>query len=162
MDSPIRIRRATTDDAPAVAALVASWMPELVLRPAEAGRFLDSVTLEATRTRLGDDRYAAHVAEAASRVVGMVIVRDGSHLYHLFVDAALKGRGLGRRLWETARDAARAAGHEGPFTVNASRNALPVYRALGFAATAEPVRADGLEFTPMATQPGAEGTPLAR
>ena len=90
-----------------------------------------------------------HVAEIDGVVCGFVAVRDRSHLFHLFVDRDWHRRGIARRLWEVARQAAIDAGGEGCFTVNSSNYAMPVYEKFGFVRTAPTQEAKGLRFNPM-------------
>jgi GNAT superfamily N-acetyltransferase len=80
---------------------------------------------------------------------GVVAVRNNSHLQHLYVVPSFQGRGVGKYLWETARDQAAAAGNNGEFTVNASLNAVPFYKRMGFVATGDVLLAGGLRFQPM-------------
>jgi GNAT superfamily N-acetyltransferase len=95
------------------------------------------------------DGFRYHVAEADGRIVGFVGVRGDRHLYHLFVDTPLQRRGIGRALWEVARRACEASGHRGPFTVNASDNAVPVYERWGFRRSGSPRSANGIVYNPM-------------
>ena len=92
-------------------------------------------------------------AEADGALVGLVAMRDHSHLYHLFVAPAWQGRGLARALWQQVRQAALEAGNPGRFTVNASVNAVPVYGRFGFVATGPRVEKNGIAFVPMVCNP---------
>ena len=46
--------------------------------------------------------YRYHVAENENVIVGIVGIRDNSHLYHLFVAESHQGRGMAKALWEKA------------------------------------------------------------
>src|SRR5690606_40652166 len=72
-----------------------------------------------------------HVAEVAGEIVGVVGMRDGSHVYHLFVAEEHQGRGLGRALWEHAKAECLRRGRPAAFTVNSSRGAVPIYERFG-------------------------------
>lgn len=77
---------------------------------------------------------------------GVIAVRDeGRHICLFFVRAASQGQGVGRRLWEYARD--RCA--HSAITVNASPFAVPVYRRLGFQALGPEQTVGGIRYTPM-------------
>lgn len=107
------------------------------MRPAAIAGYLDS-------------GFRYHVAEtAAGEIVGVVALRDDTHLYHLFVAEACQRRGIGRSLWETAMAGALARGNNGEFTVNSSRYARPFYERLGFVAGEERIDAQGVVTIPM-------------
>lgn len=148
----LAIREATAEDAEAISALVASLAPYFLADPDDskaAAPFFESVSPEALRRYLTEGRYRYHVAESGGELVGVVGVRDGMHLFHLFVAEGFQRRGLAARLWSRARDAARAAGNPGRFTVNASLYAVPVYERFGFRLTGSEVRKDGVAYVPM-------------
>lgn len=93
--------------------------------------------------------YCFHVAEAQGQVAGVVGVRDGAHLFTLFVAEDFQGQGLGRRLWELARAECLAAGNPGAFTVNSSKYAVPVYERFGFVVAGPVQSRSGVLFVPM-------------
>jgi predicted GNAT family N-acyltransferase len=76
-------------------------------------------------------------------------VRDNTHLFSLYVGTAWHGQGIGKRLWEAARDGALARGNPGTFTVNSSTFAESMYRHLGFEATGPVAEMHGIRFVPM-------------
>jgi ribosomal protein S18 acetylase RimI-like enzyme len=96
------------------------------------------------------DGFRYHVALAGDEIVGFVGIRDNRHLYHLFVAESFQRRGVGRRLWEVAHEECRSRSHAGPFTVNSSTNAIPMYERLGFRRTAPTQDQGGVVFNPMA------------
>lgn len=97
-------------------------------------------------------------AYEASRLVGVIAMRDGFHVSLLFVDGEYQRHGVARRLFR------RAAAHcmdQNPMlrhiTVNASPNGVPAYAAMGFyPLSAEQVK-EGMRFTPMRIDVRAEG-----
>jgi GNAT superfamily N-acetyltransferase len=93
--------------------------------------------------------YRYHVAEVAGRVVGVIGVRDNSHVHHLFVAEKHQRCGLARELWKVARDACLESGNPGEFTVFSSKFALGVYRAFGFIESGPPETKDDVVATPM-------------
>jgi GNAT superfamily N-acetyltransferase len=80
---------------------------------------------------------------------GVVAVRDNSHLQHLYIVPSFQGRGIGKYLWEIARDQAVAAGNAGQFTVNAVLSAIPFYQLMGFASVGDVTLTGGLRCQPM-------------
>jgi len=151
--APFPIRPATPDDAPAIGALVRSLARYFLAdseRPGDAEAFFRTLEPGVITANLEGGRFRYHLADAEGVLAGVVGVRDGSHLYHLFVDERFHRRGLASRLWEHARRDAEAAGNRGRWTVNASLAAVPLYERLGFAATGPVVAQDGIAFRPMA------------
>lgn len=116
--------------------------------PEQASTFVRDNDATAIR-RLAGEGYVYHVADDGGQVAGFIAVRDGRHVYHLFVDSACHRRGVGRMLWEHARAAAVARGSDGCFTVNASNYAVAMYEALGFVRTAPMQTKNGIQFNPM-------------
>jgi len=148
----MHIRPGNPGDANAVASLIASFRAILTLDPGGAGaeQFLASVSEEAERQHLeSPDRYAYLVAELAGHMVGIVAMRDRTHLFHLFVAAAHQRMGIGRTLWEQARQLSLRAGPVAEFTVNSSLNAVPVYLSFGFVPAGAVTQEHGIAFLPM-------------
>lgn len=147
----MQIRRATPADAAAISALILSVSRFFTVHPDGEGaeEFLAKVSPEAIGGYLASPRYAYRVAEEEGALAGVVAIRDNAHLYHLFVAPAFHGRGLSRRLWDAAREAALRAGNPGEFTVNSSLYAVPVYQRFGFRPTGPRVEELGIAFLPM-------------
>lgn len=145
----VHIRRATVDDAEAIHVLITS-LEDTFAAPgtdtSERAPYRTSISTPAIAKRIRGDAFVYHVAERHGAIVGAVGIRERTHLYHLFVDASVQGRGLGARLWRHAR---AASGADGPFTVNASHNAVGFYERLGFLPDGEPDRRHGIAFLPM-------------
>jgi GNAT superfamily N-acetyltransferase len=148
------IRPATPADGPAIGALILDLLPFLTLHPQGLGaeKFIASIGAAAQQRYLGQPNFRYHVVSSHDGLLGVVALRDNAHLFHLFVRQALHGRGLGRQLWELARDEAIALGNPGSFTVNASDHAAPMYRKLGFEPAAPRVEHDGIAYLPMRWQ----------
>lgn len=150
MDNLI-IRPATVADAQAIGSLIMDLLPFLTVhadaRGAEA--FIANVGIDAQRRYLAQEGFRYHVALREEELVGVVAVRDNTHLFHLFIREALHGQGLGQRLWELARDDAMARGNPGNFTVKAARRAAGWYHRLGFVPDGEQLEHDGIVDVPM-------------
>jgi GNAT superfamily N-acetyltransferase len=145
------IRRLEPADIPAVARLLRALALEFIVNqatPEEASTFLRENDEDGVRGFVARG-HVCHVALIDGELAGFVGVRDRSHLFHLYVDKRWHRQGVGRRLWDVARDAAIAAGNPGSFTVNSSAFALPVYQAFGFVCTAPMQCLRGVRFYPM-------------
>ncbi|SDO14740.1 Ribosomal protein S18 acetylase RimI [Acetanaerobacterium elongatum] len=77
------------------------------------------------------------------KIVGMIALRDKSHVCLLFVDKAYQRRGIARALFEAASQGLAT------MTVFSSPYAVEAYRHLGFVPTDTEQTVNGLRFTPM-------------
>lgn len=147
----MKFRTGVPADAEAIAALIASFQSELTDDPSGAGaeQYLSSVSVLAEREYLASERYQYLVAYSDSQLAGVIAIRDGSHLFHLFVEHSHQRQGIGRRLWEQALRQLCAPGSDGGFTVNSSLSAVPVYQAFGFIPAGSIQRMHGISFLPM-------------
>ena len=145
------IRAGSPSDAEAVAGLIASFQRELTDDPSGAGAesFLASVSLQAERDYLASERYRYLLAYSDSQLVGFVAIRDGSHLFHLFVERSHQGQGVARLLWEQALQELCAPDSYGGFTVNSTLSAVAVYEAFGFVPAGSIQREHGISCLPM-------------
>jgi GNAT superfamily N-acetyltransferase len=145
-------------DAPAISQLILGLAHHFLAEASGggAGAFLQSVSPSAICTLIESPAMRYCKAICGGQLAGVVAVRDNTHLYHLFVDPAYQGQGLGRTLWLHARDIALANGNAGSFTVNSTVYAVPVYERFGFRATSARVEKNGVAFVPMQLAP----TPL--
>lgn len=143
----ILARPANEADAPAICALLRTLAPLLVPDPAApmAASFMESLGAPAVAARLSAPNYIHLVAKDGPDLRGYISLRDGKHLYHLFVQPEFHGQGVGRLLWQHLL---RVAG-PGPITVNSSLPAVPVYRSFGFVPSGEPQLHCRPPFVPM-------------
>jgi GNAT superfamily N-acetyltransferase len=144
-------RTANEGDAAAISALISSLQSALVFDPAGRGaeEFLASVSTETVRGHLASQGHAFLLAHDDDRLIGVIAIKDRSHLFYFFVDRAHQRRGVGRKLWELARAQAMAGGHSRPFSVLASMNAVPAYSRLGFRVTGRPFPVHGVQCVHM-------------
>lgn len=147
----MKIRAGFPGDAEAIAALIASFQSELTDDPSGAGaeEYLASVSLQAECEYLASERYGYLVAYLDSQLAGFIAIRDGSHLFHLFVERSNHRQGIARRLWERALEELCVPDNDGGFTVNSSLSAIPVYRAFGFIPAGSILSRHGISFLPM-------------
>ena len=147
----MEFRAGSPSDAEAIAGLIASFQSALTDDPSGAGaeQYLASVSVQAEREYLASERYRYLLAYSDSQLAGFIAIRDGSHLFHLFVDRAHQRQGIARLLWERAVRKLCAPGSEGGFTVNSSLSAAPVYQAFGFVPAGALQSMHGISFLPM-------------
>lgn len=155
----MNIEAASLADAQDISALIIELSAPFYISPSREGAepFLASVSAEAERRYLSAGNFRFHLARSNGQLAGVVALRDGSHLFHLFVAKAFQGQGLARQLWGVARSEAMQAGNPGEFTVNASLNAVPVYEKFGFVRQGEVQRMHGICFQPMRLGSGRNG-----
>ena len=155
-----KLRALTPEDIPAAAALLRRAAEEFILHestPEDGAAFLAEQGEDGIRRFLAAG-YVYHVAEVDGELAGFIAIRERGHVYSLYVDKRWQRRGIARRLWETARDAALGPGHPGAFTVKSSNYAMPFYASLGFVPTA-PMQVSIVRYNPMRLVVGA-GTAL--
>ena len=147
-------------DAEAIAGLIASFQRELTDDPSGVGaeEYLASVSVQAEREYLASERYRYLLAYSESQLAGFIAIRDGSHLFHLFVERSHQRQGIARRLWERALEELCVSGSDGGFTVNSSLSAVPVYQAFGFVPAGSIQRTHGISFLPMRRAAPPAGT----
>ena len=147
----MEIRAATSRDAESISKLVHQLSAKYIAHEFTAeGReaLLNSMTPAAIEKYM-QSGFRYHVAEVGSQLVGVVGVRDNSHLYHLFVAESYQRQGVATGLWQLAMQACLDEGNPGEFTVNSSNYAQKVYETLGFVAQSGPQDKNGVIFIPM-------------
>ncbi|MGH8054092.1 MAG: GNAT family N-acetyltransferase [Stenotrophomonas sp.] len=141
------LRDATITDAAALSALVTPLARHLLDADtgASAHAFLATLTADSFAQRLGSPQFAHYLVEDNGQLCGMIAMRDGSHIHHLFVSRSTRHQGIARRLWEHALHAHGRC----EYTVNSSEVAVPVYEKFGFVAKAAPQTVKGVRFVLM-------------
>jgi GNAT superfamily N-acetyltransferase len=147
----MEIRRATESDAEPIAVLVGELADPFFVSPRREGAeaFLAAIGVDAIRGYLASEAFSCHVATSDGRLAGVVAMRDGRHLFHLFVAPAFQRAGLARRLWHLVESEALERDAPDAFTVNASLAAVPVYRRFGFEPDGPMRVREGVMFLPM-------------
>ncbi len=145
----MNIRPATAADADAISALIAGTAHHFMLDPSGRGaeRFLEGIAPQAILGYVASPNFYYLVAVSGSDVVGAVALRDGRHLFHLFVAPDWQRQGIARALWSAAMKG--AATDPEAFTVNSSPNAVAVYEKFGFTPTGPRTEMNGIAFIPM-------------
>ncbi|WP_075497837.1 GNAT family N-acetyltransferase [Moritella viscosa] len=145
------IRKANLDDVNEISQLIALLVVKYILPTCskEGGLLiLNSVAPNCISNYL-DAGYVYHVAELNGELIGVVGMKENTHLYHLFVADSQQGKGLSRTLWELARDVCLANANEGKFTVNSALNAADVYLKFGFVPVSGVRERAGIKDMPM-------------
>ena len=145
------IRDATIADVSAVS----SFVTEMAQRHIAPSLTVDGLTvllgsmdIESTRQRISNGWL--HIVDlSGGRLRGVIVVRPPTHLYHLFVDTQHQRSGIGRRLFDLADERTVRETRSPIRTVNASLNAIEIYRCLGFEISGPVVESDGVRFQPM-------------
>ncbi len=147
----MELRAGLPSDAEVVAELIGSFQSELTDEPSGAGaeQYLASVSVQAEREYLASPRYRYILAVVGSQLAGFIAVRDGSHVFHLFVHRERQRQGIARRLWQHALREVCVCGPERVLTVNSSLSAVPVYAAFGFSPSSPAQSVHGISFVPM-------------
>ena len=93
--------------------------------------------------------YQLFVAAYDNKCLGMLTIRERSHISLLFVDGDYHYNGIGSALIKFVSDYVLTEEGIDKLTVNASPYAIDFYHRLGFRDTHKETVADGIKFTPM-------------
>jgi len=100
--------------------------------------------------RLQKDHFFL-LATAQRKIIGIIEVRESSHISLLFVDRQFQQRGIARELLRrTLRICLKKKPDLSKITVNASPNSVRIYQRLGFRPAGSEQVKKGIRFTPMA------------
>jgi enamine deaminase RidA (YjgF/YER057c/UK114 family)/predicted N-acetyltransferase YhbS len=146
----LSIREALESDVAQISALIQSVMHPFFSEAGGSGadRFIASIKPDALKTfihRLDVNYYVGFIDNIFCGAVGIRDVRGGKHLQHLFVPLTWQGKGIGKALWQHAKNSAETNN----FTVNASINAVPFYTKLGFSNVGDVQHSNGIVFQAM-------------
>jgi GNAT superfamily N-acetyltransferase len=147
----LKIRKATPDDSGQISKLLCELTAKFIAKEFSAyGRqlLLDAMKPDVIAKNI-QSGYRYHIAEIDGQLVGVVAVRDNSHLFHFFVAEQYQRQGIAKQLWNTAMRVCDEEGNPGEYTVNSSRYALDVYKALGFVTDAAVQQKNGVVYYPM-------------
>ncbi len=93
--------------------------------------------------------YQMFVALDRKQIVGMLTLRNNSHISLLFVDEKYHRRGIGRALIEYLREYLLSEAGISKVTVNAAPYGVAFYHKLGFQDLRPEEERDGIRYTPM-------------
>lgn len=93
--------------------------------------------------------YQMFVALEQDKIVGMITLRNNSHISLLFVDENYHRQGIGRALIEYLREYLLSEAGISKVTVNAAPYGVAFYHRLGFTDIRPEEEKDGIKYTPM-------------
>lgn len=93
--------------------------------------------------------YPIFVAVYKETILGMISLRNRTHISLLFVEKKYHKQGVGRELVDYLKNYMQTETAECRLTVNASPYGLGFYRKLGFMDTDKEQEREGVRFTPM-------------
>ncbi|MDD3368127.1 MAG: GNAT family N-acetyltransferase [Lachnospiraceae bacterium] len=96
--------------------------------------------------------YQMIVAESTKQMVGMITLRDNSHISLLFVDEKYHKQGIGRQLLTALQEYLSTELDQHFMTVNSSPYAVEFYHKYGFQDLDHEICRDGIRYTPMKIQ----------
>ena len=134
----ITLRNATLGDEKNISGLITPLMKKYVFPTIEAAVHdivIDSVSEKSIKNYLSENHQYMLAIKDGSKLVGVIGMRDKSHLLHLFVCESIQGSGVSRMLWEAMKKEILAGYDIEQFTVNSAVNAQPVYLSFGFLET---------------------------
>jgi ribosomal protein S18 acetylase RimI-like enzyme len=114
-----------------------------------AGFFYEYIEPDSIRGRL-ESNYSMEIAVLMDKILGVIEIRDCSHISMLVVDSACRRRGIARELVRTAIVSCRGKkpGLQ-EITANALPSSVPVYERLGFTRTGPEQVKNGMCIIPM-------------
>lgn len=148
----VLVRRAYVEEYEAVMGIV--WRTFLKFEAPDYSKegiksFQDFITDPVLHRMFILGEYQIFVAVCKGKILGMISLRDRTHISLLFVDKQYHKQGIGRELVDYLKHYMQTELYEGKITVNASPYGLGFYHKLGFYDTdMEQVR-QGVRFTPM-------------
>lgn len=93
--------------------------------------------------------YHMFVAVDGGKIIGMITLRNDTHISLLFVDEAYHKQGVGSCLMKTMWDFIKTELGKEVVTVNSSPYGIGFYHRLGFLDLGPEVEKDGIRYTPM-------------
>lgn len=147
----ITIRQAVIADSKIISDLIARNAQSLLLDEFEEGGldfFLRTVEHRAIRDYM-EQGFSYLVAQEGNDIVGVIAMKDYSHMFHLFVDEQHQHKGIAKKLWQAIYEHSLKQGNRGKFTLNSTTYALPVYERWGFSTIDEQQCRHGIKYTPM-------------
>lgn len=88
-------------------------------------------------------------AYSGTKIIGVIALRNNSHISLLFVDSGFHRKGIGRRLVSELRDYVRLKLKGSFLTVNSSPYAVDFYKRIGFLPLNHSLTESGITYTPM-------------
>ncbi len=90
--------------------------------------FIGNFDKKSFEDRISSSEYKHFGYIINNKVVGYIAIRDGKHLYHLFVDEQYHKKGIAKKLWQFVEDTLDFD----TMSTNSSLYALSAYKSFGF------------------------------
>jgi predicted GNAT family N-acyltransferase len=114
--------------------------------------FLDYANPNAMTARFQKDHFTL-IAMQAQALVGMIEIRNHSHISLFFVESLEQQKGIGKALLKKAINTIQKSNPDQKvLTVNSSPNSVEAYKRFGFAPTNSFQEKNGIQFMPMALE----------
>lgn len=145
----MEIREALPEDAEIISDLIQGVAHYFTLERSGIGaeHFFNSITPDAIASYISDPNIYYIAAFQGHKLAGAAALRNGNHIFHLFVAPSYQGKGLSRCLWNTLKHKINKRVEE--ITVNSTPYAVPIYERFGFRVTGPKVEMNGIAFVPM-------------
>jgi len=152
LETPYQIRSAYRDEWQDAMAL--AWKTFLrfeadVYTPEGVKNFQNFITYSTLHRMFIMGAYQLFVALDHSKVIGMITLRDSTHISLLFVDEMYHRQGIGRGLIKYLTEYLLSEVGASKVTVNASPYGVEFYHKLGFTDIRSEEMKDGIIYTPM-------------
>lgn len=90
------------------------------------------------------------LAESGERIIGVIEVRENSHIALFFVEKSQQRKGIGKELIRQSINVCKERKPDfGKMTVNSSPNAFTAYQNIGFKKVEDEKVVNGIRFIPM-------------
>ena len=136
------------DAAIAVAWVTFQQIASQVSNEEAANTFREGLTSTQLYIEFLQGRYPVFCAYKGQKVIGVLSMRNESHISLLFVRREFQRKGIGVKLLEQCKEYCKSKGIE-TVTVNAIATGVPFYAANGFEAVEAERVEHGLGYTPM-------------
>jgi len=110
--------------------------------------FHNSIHIEPMRERYSQEQARMWLAFGNETIIGVIALRNINHICLFFVDSAYHRQGVGKALYQAARNYLRSIKSEF-VTVYSSPYAVGIYERLGFACVSEELLIENMYCSPM-------------
>ncbi len=117
--------------------------------PQGVEEFQKFICLDAMERMRRDGEVTFFGAFDEKTLAGTIAVKPASHICLFYVKKSCQGRGIGKKLFQTARDYCARTLKAEKLTVNAAPPAVPKYIRLGMEQVEEEQTVNGMRFVPM-------------
>ena len=134
----------TKKDAEALSALSGSLLKSIFTVEVPEW-FKESFTVEEFENSIASSEYKYYGYVIKNKIAGYIAIKDGNHLYNLFVDEKHQRNGIAKKLWKYMKSNTNFD----VMTTNASFNAIAAYKSFGFKISADVQTKEELKYQPM-------------